>query len=100
MTSLRDAELAKRDYDLNKFAVPWMFFFTGNCSIPASEFWNVGGFDENFQGWGCEDLDLGLRLYKNILHWTDFDSGGHFAAMEKPDLLVEDVRKFARSWRG
>lgn len=63
----RDAELAKRDYDLNKFAVPWMFFFTGNCSIPASEFWNVGGFDENFQGWGCEDLDLGLRLYKNGL---------------------------------
>jgi microsomal epoxide hydrolase len=26
--------------------------------------------------------------------------GGHFAAMEQPELLVEDVRKFARSLRG
>jgi microsomal epoxide hydrolase len=25
--------------------------------------------------------------------------GGHFAALEKPDLLVEDIRKFLRSLR-
>ena len=25
--------------------------------------------------------------------------GGHFAALEKPDLLVEDIRKFSRSLR-
>ena len=28
----------------------------------------------------------------NIVHWTEFDRGGHFAAMEAPDLLVADVR--------
>ena len=28
----------------------------------------------------------------NIVHWTEFDRGGHFAAMEEPDLLVGDVR--------
>ena len=26
-------------------------------------------------------------------------SGGHFAALEKPDLLVNDIRKFSRSLR-
>jgi len=29
--------------------------------------------------------------------WTD---GGHFAAMEEPDLLVTDVRAFFRAFRG
>jgi len=29
-----------------------------------------------------------------IARWTDFDTGGHFAAMESPDLLVADVREF------
>jgi len=30
----------------------------------------------------------------NLVHWTEMPRGGHFAAMEQPDLLVEDVRKF------
>jgi pimeloyl-ACP methyl ester carboxylesterase len=30
----------------------------------------------------------------NITRWTEYDSGGHFAAMEVPDLLVGDVRAF------
>ena len=35
----------------------------------------------------------------NIVHWTEFDRGGHFAAMEVPDLLVSDVREFFRRFR-
>ena len=35
----------------------------------------------------------------NIVHWTEFDRGGHFAAMEAPDLLVADVREFFRPLR-
>ena len=29
-----------------------------------------------------------------IVHWSHFDRGGHFAAMEEPDLFVEDIRTF------
>jgi epoxide hydrolase len=29
-----------------------------------------------------------------IVHWSEFDRGGHFAAMEAPDLLVGDLRQF------
>jgi epoxide hydrolase len=36
---------------------------------------------------------------ENIVHWTEFDRGGHFAAMEAPDLLVGDVRDFFRPLR-
>jgi len=35
----------------------------------------------------------------NITHWTELPRGGHFAAMEVPDLFVDDVRTFFRSVR-
>jgi epoxide hydrolase len=35
----------------------------------------------------------------NIVHWTEFDRGGHFAAMEQPALLVGDIREFFRQLR-
>jgi pimeloyl-ACP methyl ester carboxylesterase len=35
----------------------------------------------------------------HIVHWSEFDRGGHFAAMEQPDLLVGDVRAFFRQFR-
>ena len=38
------------------------------------------------------------RLY-NVTHWTRFQKGGHFAAMEEPALLVGDVRETFRSIR-
>lgn len=34
-----------------------------------------------------------------IVHWSEFDRGGHFAAIEVPELLVDDVRVFFRSLR-
>ncbi|WET83011.1 epoxide hydrolase [Amycolatopsis sp. QT-25] len=36
---------------------------------------------------------LAERLY-DIRHWSEFERGGHFAAMEVPDLLAEDIRVF------
>src|SRR5262245_10204941 len=47
--------------------------------------------------------DVAIRRYgepgNSIVHWTDFDRGGHFAAMEAPDLFVGDVRSFFRAMR-
>ncbi|KXV78678.1 epoxide hydrolase family protein [Acetobacter cerevisiae] len=30
----------------------------------------------------------------NIVHWTNMDRGGHFAALEEPDLMLADLRIF------
>jgi pimeloyl-ACP methyl ester carboxylesterase len=38
------------------------------------------------------------KLY-NVARWTPMARGGHFAAMEEPGLLVEDVRAFFRTVR-
>ena len=35
----------------------------------------------------------------NVQHWTNMPNGGHFAAMEEPELLVEDIRTFCRRFR-
>ncbi|MQA10403.1 MAG: epoxide hydrolase [Pseudonocardiaceae bacterium] len=34
-----------------------------------------------------------------IAHWSEFDRGGHFPAMETPDLLANDLRGFLRRYR-
>lgn len=32
--------------------------------------------------------------FNKVVHWSQFDRGGHFAAFEVPDLLVRDIRAF------
>jgi len=34
------------------------------------------------------------RDNSNIVHWSRFDRGGHFAALEVPELVVGDIRAF------
>jgi microsomal epoxide hydrolase len=46
-----------------------------------------------------QDASLPIRAlaeprFPNIVQWTEFDRGGHFPAMEEPDLFVQDLRSF------
>ena len=36
----------------------------------------------------------------NIQRWTKKDKGGHFAALEQPEALVDEIREFFRPLRG
>ena len=38
------------------------------------------------------------RMY-NIKRWSKMSKGGHFAALEQPKLLINDIRAFARTLR-
>ena len=35
----------------------------------------------------------------NVVHWAEMPRGGHFAAMEQPELFVSDLRNFLRTVR-
>ena len=35
----------------------------------------------------------------NIVRWTRFDRGGHFASLEEPDLVLADLRASFRPYR-
>ena len=39
------------------------------------------------------------RVYPNIRRWTEMKRGGHFAALEAPAVLAEDIRAFFRELR-
>jgi hypothetical protein len=42
--------------------------------------------------------EWGERFF-NVQRWTEMPRGGHFAAMEEPQLLAEDLREFFRPLR-
>jgi microsomal epoxide hydrolase len=37
--------------------------------------------------------------YGNIQRWTKMEKGGHFAALEQPELLAREIREFFRPLR-
>jgi pimeloyl-ACP methyl ester carboxylesterase len=39
------------------------------------------------------------KTYTNIQRWTEMKKGGHFAAMEQPAALAEEIRQFFRPLR-
>ena len=39
-----------------------------------------------------------IKRIFNLKRWTKMKKGGHFAALEKPDLLIKDIRAFARTF--
>lgn len=43
----------------------WYFYLTGNASARRQTLIDVGAFDENFIGYGHEDIELGYRLKKH-----------------------------------
>ncbi len=52
------------------------------------------------QGWAVFGADPLVRQLmdpeRKIEHWSEYDRGGHFPALEVPDLLVDDLRSFLR----
>ncbi|WP_066360335.1 epoxide hydrolase family protein [Herbidospora mongoliensis] len=51
-------------------------------------------------GWAVFDAHPLIRAamdpWKAIGHWSEFTEGGHFPAMEEPELLADDIRTFFR----
>lgn len=64
---VRHPALTSLDFDLNRSLLPWMLFWSMNCSIKRDDFWAVGGFAEDFHGWGLEDMEFGFRVQRHGL---------------------------------
>jgi pimeloyl-ACP methyl ester carboxylesterase len=110
-SSERPEDAVDRDQMLTNVSLYW---FTATAGSFARLYYEAahGG------GWGApeepsvtptgvavfpREIGLPLRRFAEranaIVHWSEFDRGGHFAAMEEPDLLVGDVREFFRGLR-
>lgn len=99
-------EIISRDRLLTNVMVYWL---TGTAGSAAYVGYKAAG-------WGAPKAisgvptgviafahDIGIRRYaetaNRITRWVDADRGGHFAALEEPELLVGDIRSFFRDLR-
>jgi glycosyltransferase involved in cell wall biosynthesis len=60
---LRDHRILN-PYTPSKGPIDFSYYHTCNVSTPTNVLLNVGGFNENFQIYGMEDIELGYRLEK------------------------------------
>ena len=69
--------------------------------VPRSGFSRVGGFDEQFKGWGCEDVELVSRLLATVPLVNLFNRYVvfHLDHVVSPYKNVERVRSQKMLWR-
>lgn len=100
------ADLIDRDDLLADVSIYW---FTETANSSARLYAALTG------GWGAppprNDVPTGVAVFPDdiglpirelaertdrIVQWTEFPRGGHFPALEEPDALIGDIRKFFR----
>ncbi|VUD50983.1 hypothetical protein TDB9533_01330 [Thalassocella blandensis] len=57
-----------------EFRGRWYFFWSCNFCIENKTYKEIGGFDENFLGWGLEDVELGYRLLDKKVEFELIDN--------------------------
>lgn len=72
----------------NYAADPW----DGSVDIPVGYCRYPGEMMQTPRAWA-------EQRYHQIIHWTEADRGGHFAAFENPEFFVNDIRAFGRAVR-
>jgi pimeloyl-ACP methyl ester carboxylesterase len=69
-------------------------------SMHAQDWGDEGTAPTGFAVFGRDSVSRRLMdPEQRVEHWTEFDRGGHFPAMEVPELLTEDIRSFFRPLR-
>jgi epoxide hydrolase len=96
-----------RDAVLTNISIYWFTNTAGSAGRLYKEAASVGSTPPErsgvptgvavFQGDGA--IRRLAEPHHTITHWSEFDAGGHFAAMEVPELLIGDVRAFFRPLR-
>jgi pimeloyl-ACP methyl ester carboxylesterase len=98
-----------RDHLLTNVMVYWLTGTAGSSANMYYEIAHAGGWGQEIErspvptGVAAFGSDIAIRRYaeaaNTITHWSDFETGGHFAAMEAPELFVGDLREFFRTVR-
>ena len=104
-----NAEHLDRDRFLTHVSIFWLTATAGSSAREYYEDAKTGaGYREvrnetptgvSVFPWDFRSVRAFAERSNNIVHWSQFDRGGHFAASDAPDLLVEDLRTFFRRFR-
>jgi pimeloyl-ACP methyl ester carboxylesterase len=104
-----------RDLILTNLTIYWV---TGTIGPAMHGYYDVGHFEEPPPRGARVEVPSGFAVFAdsyrpgsarpprelaehffNIARWTDMPTGGHFAALEEPQLLAEEIREFFRPLR-
>jgi pimeloyl-ACP methyl ester carboxylesterase len=107
-----------KDELLTNISLYWFTQSVPSSFMPYYEVVNAGAFTwigEKIKEWtGSSQVAAGFAMFHkdnshtprewverffNVQHWAELQPGGHFAALEQPALLAEDIRSFFRSRR-
>lgn len=107
-----------KDELLTNIMIYWVNATIGSSFLPYYDFANAGALTwikEAFKQWtGSAKVPAAFALFPadisrpprewaerffNVQRWTEMPRGGHFAALEEPELLVNDIRAFFRPLR-
>jgi epoxide hydrolase len=103
----------ERVYTRDQLLTNIMFYWAPNSIASAANMYYEARRDGSFRTGGVRVptavASFPKEIYRvprhwvegryNIQRWTDMPHGGHFAALEQPDLLLDDVRAFFRTLR-
>ena len=102
-------ELLGEEFVLTNASLYWFTASAGSAAYVGyaqGEGWDEGGPADSGVPTAAIQFapDIGLRYLavqsNTIVRWTDVDNrGGHFAALEEPEVLVGDLREFLRPLR-
>lgn len=104
----RPEDAVDRDRILTNVSVNW---FNRTAGPAAAQYYETAHDPETKKRKSCNPVptaiavsatqDVAIRRWAkretNVVRWTEFQRGGHFAALEAPEFLVEDLRAFFRS---
>jgi len=93
-----------RDRFLTNVMIYWLTNTAGSSARIYYEFAHLGRRIPKHVAVPTAGADFPKDIYRasrewmerafNIVHWSTFESGGHFAAMERPEAFIADIRSF------
>ena len=105
-TKATPSDAIDRDVLLTNLSILWFTNTTGSSMrlYKESRQWGVelpdSGVPTGIAVFPGNNAIRGIAEKQNtIVHWSEFDWGGHFAPMEAPDLMIGDLREFFRKLR-
>jgi pimeloyl-ACP methyl ester carboxylesterase len=99
-----------KDDLLTHVMIYWATESIGTSFLPYYDYANASALtwmNEGVKSWtGSSKVPEGHQSFAgrterffNVQRWTEMPRGGHFAAMEEPELLAEDLRTWFRTFR-
>jgi pimeloyl-ACP methyl ester carboxylesterase len=91
-----------------------LYWFSGNVSAANSLYYENHNHPSYLRQGERIEVPCGIAIFAqdqshpprewaerscNVAQWTEMPRGGHFSAMEEPELLAQDIRAFFRTLR-